>query len=219
MKNHKTLLGNREVKAGKFFLSCLPVLFLFLLLIPTISTSDEAGLYIGTDDPSMPRVVISPVDDVVYMFAFTNNTIPVIVAGTWYNITFDEEEYALTRGITHTYNDSTNASFYVDKTGVYKVFGSVSFINSNVAAEDQHMVYRIIKNGVEVHGSFWEGDFTLKDTETKRNYETLVECSAGDSLGLQFTADNTGIDLIARDSTGYGDEHGHSATIIIERIA
>lgn len=216
MKTNNTLLGNREVKVGKFFLFGLPILFLLLLLVPSISTSE---LYIGEDDPSMPRVVISPdVPITDYVFAFTNNTIPVVVAGTWYDVTFDEEEHVLSNGIIHTHNDTTNISFYVYTAGTYNVFGSISFIDTSANAENEHMVYRVVKNGVEIHGSFWEGDFTKQDTETKRNYGVLVECLVGDSLGLQFTGDSTGISLIARDTTGYGDEESHSASIIIKRL-
>ena len=214
---NNTLLGNQEVKVGKFFLSCLPILFLFL--VPTISSEGE--IYIGEDDPSMPRVIISPEITTIsdaYVFAYTNVSIPVVVAGTWYNITFDEEEHILKGGITHTYNDSTNYSFYIEKAGIYEMFGSVSFIDVSPNAENEHMVYRMIKNGVEIHGSFWEGDFTKQDTENKRNFKALVECSVGDSLGLQFSGDSTDISLIARDTTGYTDTHGHSSSLIIKRV-
>jgi len=226
-KENHTLTQNQEIKGGvwenkkSFGFIFLFLFFLFLFLIPSISTSDEVEISIGEDDPSMPRVIISPEITTfsdAYVFAYTNDTIPVAVAGIWYNITFDEEEHILKDGVTHTYNDSTNASFYIEKAGIYEMFGSVSFRDTSANAENEHMVYRMVKNGLEIHGSFWEGDFTKQDTDTKRNFKVFIECSVGDSLGLQFSGDSVDISLIPRDSTGYTDTHGHSSSLIIKRI-
>jgi len=224
MKNNSLLLKQNQEKRGaklsrkSFSIGFLFLLFLFLLIFIPLNS---AWLDIGEDDPSMPRVIISPEITTIsdaYAFAHTNDTIPVVVTGTWYNITFDDEEHILKNGITHTHNDSTNYSFYIEKAGIYEIFGSVSFIDTSANAENEHMVYRIVKNGVEVLGSFWEGDFTKQDTENKRNFLALVECSVGDSLGLQFSGDSVDISLIARDTVGYSDTHGHSSSLIIRRI-
>lgn len=194
------------------------IIALFLISIPLISNVSTSSSF-GYNNPNLPHLqeeidIFSP----VYIFAYTNNTINVVVPGTWYNITFDHQEY-LADGINHTWNDSTNYSFYITQAGTYDVIGTASIIDTSVNAEDHIMVYRVIKNGVEVHGSLWEGDFSRPDSSSKRNFNVFVECSIGDSLGLQFTGTDIDIKLFPRDSTGYGDDHAHSASITIKRVA
>ena len=148
-----------------------------------------------------------------YSFAHTDATINVASAGVWYNITFDEE--SLKQGITHTYNDNTNDTFYITQDGVYDLHGHIS-IQDSATNPISNIVFRFVRNGVEINGSLREKDLDKKDWDALGSTSVFASLTAGDEIKFQFTADQTTVSLES-DFT-YG-EHEDTAVIKIKRIA
>jgi len=144
------------------------------------------------------------------IFTHTNSTIPVAVGGTWYNVTFDQEDDVIKRRITHTYNDATNTTFIIQDAGTYQIDYTMVF-QDTAPAPNGHITSRVVRNSIEIAGSAIEID------TTKQNADTLIsQCSANDEIKFQFTADDDTISLASH--LTYGD-HQDTAVISIKRVA
>ena len=168
------------------------------------SNLDGTGFNITADNVFIPQ----------YIFSHTNATIPVVAAGNWTNVTFDEEEYTIVQGISHTYNDATNDTFTITQDGTYEIHYELDFEDS-AANPDSNVVYRIVKNGVEIKGSVWEIDLDKQDYDRVSPGFCLDDLSANDEIKLQFTSDDNTVS-VQTDCT-YGD-HCDSAQLSIKRI-
>jgi len=150
-----------------------------------------------------------------YLFTHTNNTIPVASAGDWYNVTFDEEEASPKYRITHTHNDATNDTFTIIDDGIYDISYSMSFADSQ-ATPLNHIVMRVVKNGVEIEGSLLEEDSTKQYSDFTISNGAFVYLVTGDEIKFQFTSDATTVNLTSHRT--YGDHHDTSV-VKIKRIA
>jgi len=150
------------------------------------------------------------------IFTHTNSTIPVAVGGTWYNVTFDQEDDAIKKRITHTYNDATNTTFIIQDAGTYQLDYTMVF-QDTAPAPAGHITSRIVKNSVEIEGSAIEIDTTKQNADTLISHSNIyAECSANDEIKFQFTADDDTISLASH--LTYGD-HQDTAVISIKRVA
>ena len=89
----------------------------------------------------------------VYLFAHTNSSQLVTVAGTWINVTFNEEP-ATNQSITHNHADATNHTFTIQIDGMYRVNYHISF--QSTANELARSSSRLLLNGVEIRGSLMD---------------------------------------------------------------
>ncbi len=150
-----------------------------------------------------------------YISSHTNDTIPVVSAGVWYNITFDQEADEFKRRITHTTTDATNTTFTIQDTGTYEITYSLT-VEDSQATPLNHVVARVIKNNVELNGFTIESDTTKQNADLLIHNSDLVELVVGDKLNLQFTSDATTVSLITHLTYGVHQNTGH---ITITRIA
>lgn len=150
-----------------------------------------------------------------FVFAHTNNTIPVAVAGTWYNVTFDEEAASPKLRITHTHSDDTNTTFTIIDPGYYNIHYAMSFSDSQ-ATPSNHIVMRVVKNDVEIAGSLLEEDSTKQYSDFTISNGPIAYLTVGDEIQFQFTSDATTVSLTAHRT--YGDHHD-TAVVKIVRIA
>jgi len=152
-----------------------------------------------------------------YIFSHTNETISVIGANKWTNITFSQEDTDIKRGITHTFNDATNHTFTISASGIYNVDYDLDVVDTSAGASDINVAARLILiNGSEVIGSVFETDITKQGTETELSHNFLVECIAGDSFIFQFIASDADVQISTHGT--YGD-YPESATILMTKIA
>ena len=152
-----------------------------------------------------------------YLFSHTNENISVLGAGTWTNITFSEEATAIMSGISHTYNDNSNQTFTMQKSGIYEVDYDLDVEDLSGASTDVDVAGRLIyTNGTEVSGSVFETDVTKKGISTEVSHDFLVSVQAGDSFIAQFTASDGDVRVSTHGSFG---DHPESATITIKKIA
>ena len=152
-----------------------------------------------------------------YIFAHENNVIPVAVAGTFIDIPFNEQVSTPKVGIEHDH-ESNPEQFKIKKAGVYLINMTCSFSDSAVVP-DCHIDIRIVKNGVEIHGSLLEKDIAggpQQDKDKTITNSILVACALDDIIKFQFTSDDLTVSLDS-DAT-YGD-HKDTAVINIIRIA
>ena len=146
--------------------------------------------------------------------AHTNVTIPVAIAGVWYNVTFDDGVSTPVKDILHTYNDGTNDTFTIIHTGTYEVRYTLTIADSN-PTPGTHVAVRLIKNGVEIDGSLIEEDSTRQYAEFTIGNGPHVDLIKGDEIKLQFTAGDTTVNMEGHQT--YGD-HKDSATLKMVRI-
>ena len=150
-----------------------------------------------------------------YIFQHTNSTIPVNSAGVWENITFDAHAAGIASGISHNYNNNTNDTFTINVAGIYKInYGFV--VRDSASNPDSNVVFRLIKNGNEIHGSSKEIDLSKQNEDRTSSSFAYANLSVGDKIKLQFTSDDTTVSLGS--GCTYGD-HCTSAIIGIRRIS
>lgn len=149
-----------------------------------------------------------------YLFRHTNTTITVAIPGVFYNITFAESN-GVSQGINHTHDDTTNDTFTITKDGVYDLHAHLSFQDS-AALPVSNIVFRFIKNGVEIPGSLREKDLDKKDWDTLASTTIFAEFNKGDEIKLQFTSDETTVSLESDHTYGV---HEDTSVIKIKKIA
>ncbi len=150
-----------------------------------------------------------------YIFPHNNETIPVIAANEWTNITFTQEEVVIKQGITHTYNDNTNTTFTINADGIYYISFNADVIDTSPSASDIDISVRVIhSNGTEILGSVFETDITKIQVETELSHELLARLNAGNQIVFQFTADDDNVEMSTHGTFG---EHPNSISVIIEK--
>lgn len=150
-----------------------------------------------------------------FVFAHTNNTIQVAVAGTWYNVTFNEEAASPKLRITHTHDDDTNTTFTIVDSGYYDIHYAMSFSDSQ-ATPSNHIVMRVVRNGVEIIGSLLEEDSTKQYSDFTISNGPIIYLNDGDEIQFQFASDATTVSLTSHRTYG---EHHDTAVVKIKRIA
>ena len=152
-----------------------------------------------------------------YVFPHTDQTIPLVAADTWENITFSQETTDIKFGISHTFNDNTNHTFTINQDGIYDIEYDFDVIDTSVGASDIDAAGRVIFiNETEILGSAFETDITKQQIETELSHSFLARLHSGDEIVFQFIADD--VDVAISTHGTFGD-HPDSATIIIQKIA
>jgi len=158
---------------------------------------------------------------VVY-YTHTHRNISIDTPGEWYNVTYDSHPNEnWTRGIEHTWNDSTNDTFTFTVDGVYHITWTLAFEDSsqNSWANISTRVYRYCCGNdtwMEVHGSVRERDSEKFEKDIVFKNGMMNQFRSGDKIKIQFTSSHTSVSL--RASATYGDTPC-SAAISIERVA
>lgn len=152
-----------------------------------------------------------------YIFSHTDKTQLVAGVNTWTNITFDQENADIKRGIAHSGIDQTNDTFIIMISGIYNIDYDIDLEDTSPSASDIDVAARLIfTNGTEVIGSVFETDITKQGAEIELSHNFLVEAAAGDQFVFQFIAQDT--DVVISTHGTYGDSP-ESVTIIIHKIA
>ncbi len=181
-------------------------------------SSDNVG--IGTATPSDKLEVIGNItaDNVFlpqYISPHTNETIPVLGANEWTNITFNQEETGIKLGITHTYNDITNHTFTINADGIYYLSYNMDVIDTSASATVIDVAGRVIYvNGTEVIDSVFETDITRQEAETELAHEFLARLILGEQVVFQFIATDADVEMSTHGTFG---DHPSSITAIIEK--
>ena len=174
------------------------------------------GTLYGNDINATGNITAQNVFIHAYVTAHTNATIAVGAAGTWYNITFNQEAAPLQSRITHAHDDDTNDTFTIQDTGIYLITYSTTYQDSAAVPAPSHSVTRVTRNGVELNGFTIEQDLTKQNSDVNVHHSDLVSLTAGDGISLQFTGDETTISLTSHLTYGIHQNNGH---ITIERRA
>ncbi|KKL71428.1 hypothetical protein LCGC14_2094970, partial [marine sediment metagenome] len=148
-----------------------------------------------------------------FLFAHTNDTIPVASAGVWYNITYSEEVSSPKLRITHTHDDNTNDTFIIQDDGYYNIHYAMSFQDAT-ATPSAHIVMRVIKNDVEIPGTLLEEDSSKQYADFTVSNGPIVYLVTGDEIKFQFTSDDTDVSLTSHRT--YGVHHDTSVIKIIK---
>lgn len=151
-----------------------------------------------------------------YIFPHTNETISLVSANVWANITFSQEETDLKIGIEHD-AVSLNHTFNITEDGVYEIHFNLDIIDTSVGASDIDVAGRLIyNNGTEIIGSVFEVDIIKQEIEGELSHVFLANFLNGDVVVFQFVATDVDVELSTHGNFGI---HPDSATIIIKKVA
>jgi len=190
------------------------IILIIIGLIVIVSVC--ATLHVEDDNVNIQgNVTSSNVFIPTYIFSHTSNNISIDSAGSWYNMTFDDEPDGEIFNILHSYSDVTNDTFTIVEDGVYYISATISFVDIAPNPTGQFLV-RITKNNEEIHGSLLQKDTTKQNAHGTIDINIIDEFVSNDEIKFQFTSDQTTIttETIAL----YGD-HPDSCVISIMRIA
>lgn len=152
-----------------------------------------------------------------YAFSHTDETIPVIAAMNWTNITFGQEVTDILQGIAHTHSGLDNDTFTFSMDGIYDIDYDIDAEDTSPSASDIDVAVRLVYvNETEVVGSVFETDITKQGTEIELSHNFLMMARAGEQVKLQFIATDADVEISTHGTFG---EHPESATIIIMKIA
>lgn len=152
-----------------------------------------------------------------YIFAHNNESMPLITANVWQNVTFSQEATYIKMGISHVHNDATNITFTISESGIYDIDYDFDVIDTSPSASDIDVAGRVIfTNGTEILGSVFESDITKQNIEVEISHNFLARLGAGDEIVFQFVADDADVEISTHGTFGV---HPESATIMIEKIA
>ena len=180
-------------------------LILFAFLLTMILAVPQANAQVCGDGGN-PQILQA------YLFHHTDIEIPVDSAGVWMNVSFNET-CAIKEWIIHNQSSPENDTFIIQYSGLYSLDYTMSFSDS-APSPNNHILARLVKNGVEIEGSLLERDTTRQESDMIISHSgILVELIAGDEIKMQFTSDSTTISLSSH--TTYG-EHKDTAMITIK---
>ena len=151
---------------------------------------------------------------IAFMFIHTNDTIPIVAAGVWHNVTFTESTNGISQNIDHTPDDETNTTFTILHSGIYDLHAHLTFQDS-AALPDSNIAFRFTRNETEIFGSLREKDLDKKDADSTASTTVFANLTAGDRVMLQFVSDDITVSL---DSDFTFGEHKDTAVIKIKRI-
>ncbi len=152
-----------------------------------------------------------------YIFSHTDETIALIGASIWRNVTFGEDEAHIKLGIDHHHDDVTNDTFEIHADGIYDISYGLTLIDTSPGATDIDMAARMVfVNETEISGSVFQTDIIKQDIETSISHRFLVKLVVGNKIKLQFIASDADVEL--SDHSIFGDKP-ESAMIVITKIA
>lgn len=184
------------------------ILLLFSsLLVSSQSSFDWVRPVLDTSNLFVPQ----------YLFTHTNETITIISASVWVNITFGQEATDLQQGIIHNHSASNNHLFTVETSGLYDVEYKLAVQDTSASASDIDVAARaVFLNGSEILGSVFETDIIKQGVDAELSHSFLVRLEAGETFYLQFTATDNDIELSTHGTFG---DHPDSVTIDVQKIA
>lgn len=163
------------------------------------------------------RTIVLPNDNSYYLFAHTDETIPVNGSVNWTNVTFTQENTELNRGFVHTHNLGESEEFTFLFDGVYEITYNFDVQDTSPSASDIDVAGRVIyMNGTEIDGSVFETDIIKQGVEVELSHTFLGRFSAGDVVVAQFTAGNSAVEISTHGTFG---EHPESASIIFTQVS
>ena len=151
-----------------------------------------------------------------YVFSHTNETIVVLGASEWTNITFTQEVADVKRGIEHSHSVDSHV-FTLMEDGIYEFDYDLDLEDGSGTPTLIDVAGRVILvNGSELLGSVFETDISKQGTEAELSHDFLVACKAGDQLVFQFVGTDPQIQISTHGTFGV---HPESATVVINKIA
>ncbi|KKK71177.1 hypothetical protein LCGC14_2916530, partial [marine sediment metagenome] len=152
-----------------------------------------------------------------YVYSHNNATMVLASANVWANLTFNQEEAEIKKGISHVHNDNTNHTFTISESGIYDINYNFDVIDTSASSTDIDVAGRIIYfNGTEIIGSVFETDIIKQDVEVEISHNFLAKLNAGDVLIFQFIANDVDVQISTHSTFGV---HPDSVTILIIKIA
>ncbi len=188
-----------------------------MLISPNLNITMYGNVSMAKDLNVDGNITASNVWIPQYIAAHTDAQQAITSGGLWVNISFNDSATALFQGITHTYNDATNDTFTIADTGIYSLTYALDIVDS-AGSPDAHVAARFVKNGgTEIDGTLFEIDTDKQNSEEELSLpDMLADLTAGDTIKLQYTSDDTTVKLMSQGTFG---DHPDSAVMTIKRIA
>ena len=150
-----------------------------------------------------------------HIFVHAEVTLPVLAAGQWRNVTFDDDDTELKARLTHISQGIDNDTFTIVDAGIYSFSYNIDFIDSAPNPTSDTAV-RILRNDIEINGSVFESDASRQNTEFEIGNTLHAEFNVGDTFKLQFTSDETTVSMTSHSSFGV---HPDTAVLTAKRFA
>jgi len=118
-------------------------------------------------------------------------TVPQIVAsgGVWYNFTFNTTVSIIEGNLSFT-----NPALTIGESGDYLIQMGASILDSS-ASPSANVAFRVIKNGVQLPGSYLETTTTKQNANQRVNKLVYAELVAGDNLTFQYISSETTVTI------------------------
>lgn len=84
-------------------------------------------------------------------YTYTTSEADLTASNKWDNLSWDDVTAPVKQGFTHTYNDDTNDTIVVTYRGTYKIDWHINLFARSI---NYMKDFRILRNGVEIPGSF-----------------------------------------------------------------
>ncbi len=209
--NATDYITNADVGSPNYFITN------FAKIIIDTATDILGDLFVSGNINATGNITSANVFIPQYVFSHTNQTIPVLGASTWTNITFSQEDADIKFGINHIYNDNTNHTFTITEDGVYDIDYNMDVEDTSPSASTIDVAGRVVYfNGTEIQGSVFELDIIKQGMEVELSHNLLAKLSAGDIIIIQFIASNSNVHISTHGTFG---DHPNSASIVIEKVA
>ena len=147
-----------------------------------------------------------------HMFGIATDEQTAVSVDNWYNITFNASIGDIEN---MTFNGGNNDNLTILYDGHYVIDFEVSLIDSS-PSPNANVAIRVIKNGVEVAGSYREVTTAKQNAVVSLGREFEVIANAGDTLNMQWITSDT--DVSVNTLNTYSDEVSVVATGIINRV-
>lgn len=176
------------------------VFFFFLLFLNSVRADTTAVPFYIEDfemewvkinwtvgDSNDHTIVINGKKDIIFE-VHTNKTQTIPSANTWYNVSFDGESARINTGqFTHNYNISDNQTICSNETGNFFMTYDLDIIDT---AAGTNIGARLMKNGIEIHGSGKEKDIPAISKEISVTHSMPIDLTNGDCLNLEIISDS-----------------------------
>lgn len=150
-----------------------------------------------------------------YVSVRTNKTVSLPGASQWKNITYDQVQSEVEKGIDHDENSNTNQTFTINKDGRYRINYHHDVQDNSTSASDIHIGARVTQNGNEIPGSMFEIGVDNQAQQQTISNSFITNLNASDEITFQFIADDP--DVIMSSSSTFG-ENPVASSINIERV-
>ena len=129
-------------------------------------------------------------EDTPHMYGIVTAPHTVAVASTWYNFTFNDTESILEGNFTF----EDNRTLTIMEDGDYLIDVGVSILDA-AASPSANVAIRIIKNGAQLTGSYFETTTSKQNANQRITKLVYVELEYGDKLTFQYISDATTVSI------------------------